>query len=314
MGRSLAQVAGTSIPVREVGILGVGTVGSSLALYLPQRGYLVTIWTRRDARAVRQDLGEVVHALIGRELLLPEAGRCIEERLSVTGELGQACRGDVIVEAVAEDIAAKREMLARASALASAEALIATTTSSLGVSDLASSVARPERFLALHFFVPVARMPLVEVAPHAGTGPRHLERALAFVRSLDRTPLLVKDVPGFIVNRLVLAECNRAAALIEQGIADVDEIDLALRLGASRPVGPLELGDNIGWDVVLAALENLFQATRDEAFRPCPLIRCLLDQGRRGRKAGEGFYLYDGPHGRKLRAHPTHQGQQRMAG
>lgn len=303
-------MAGAGIPVREVGILGVGTVGSSLALYLPQRGYQVKLWTRRDATAVREELLDVAHDLLQRELLLPEMGPCIRQHLWVTDELAQVCQGEAVVEAVAENIAAKREVLARASALATRDALIVSTTSSLRVSDLAPSVVSPERFLGMHFFIPVAKMPLVEVAPHMGTASQYIKRALSFARSLDKTPLLVKDVPGFIVNRLVLAECNRAAALLKQGIAEVEEIDLALRLGASRALGPLELGDNIGWDVVLAALENLFQATQDEAFRPCPLIRALLAQGRRGRKVGEGFYIYDAPRGRKLRVHPAHQSQQ----
>jgi 3-hydroxybutyryl-CoA dehydrogenase len=147
-------------------------------------------------------------------------------------------------------------------------------------------------------------MKLVEVAATDRTDEACVQRAIAFIESIDRVPVVVKDAPGFIVNQLALASCNQAVRLLEEGVAGVEDIDRAMRIGVAHPLGPLELGDTIGWDIVLAALENMAQATGDGEYRPRPLLRRLVASGRLGRKSGRGLYLYDAPGGTRLRAAP----------
>ncbi len=286
----------------RVGIVGAGTMGAGLALFLPQRGHQVTLCTRRDPALISAHCRECVQKLVGRDVISAEAASAISDRLDVTNRPDDLAEVDLVIEAVAEDLLVKRSVLARMSLMCGRDVILASTTSSLRVSELADCVNVPERFLGLHFFNPVASMTLVEVVAGSHTALRYVKRATEFVKSVGKVPVTVNDVPGFIVNRLALAMCNRAARMLEEGVADAEDIDTAMRLGCSHPLGPLELGDTIGWDVVLAALENLHTATQEEEYRPRPLLQHLVDRGWLGRKAGRGVYLYDAAGGRRLHA------------
>ncbi len=286
----------------RVGIVGAGTMGAGLALFLPQRGHRVTLCTRRDPKDVAAQCRGCVRKLVGREVISAETASAIGDKLTITNRPDDLAEVELVIEAVAEDLLVKCSVLARTSLVCGRDVMLASTTSSLRVSELADCVNVPERFLGLHFFNPVASMSLVEVVAGSHTAPRYVRRATAFVKSIGKVPVPVNDVPGFIVNRLALAMCNRAAKMLEEGVADVEDIDTAMRLGCSHPLGPLELGDTIGWDVVLAALENLHTATQEEEYRPRPLLRHLVDRGWLGRKAGRGVYLYDAAGGRRLHA------------
>ncbi len=285
----------------HVGVVGAGTMGSALAVFLPQHGHRVTLCTRRDVDMVAGQCRAAARKLAERKVISPEAAAGIVERLAVTNRQEDLAEAQLVVEAVVEDMVVKRSVVARLSLLCP-EAMLASMTSSLRISDLAECVNSPDRFLGLHFFNPVANMDLVEVVAGRETAPECMRRASAFVRSLGKVPVEVNDVPGFIVNRLALLLCNRAVKMLEEGVAGVEAIDTAMRLGCSHPLGPLELGDTIGWDIVEASLGNLFQATHEDEYRPRPLIRQLTEGGWLGRKAGRGIYLYDAVGGRRLRS------------
>jgi 3-hydroxybutyryl-CoA dehydrogenase len=286
----------------RIGIVGAGVMGAGLALFLPQHGYRVKLCTRRDTDVVADQCDRNVASLVGRDIISEEAAAGVRERLEVTNRPEDLVGAELVIEAVVEDLLVKRSVLGRVSLMCGRDVILASTTSSLCVSDLADSVNIPERFLGLHFFNPVASMSLVEVVAGPRTSGESVKRANAFVSAIGKVPVTVNDVPGFIVNRLALSMCNRATKMLEDGVADVEDIDTAMRLGCSHPLGPLELGDTIGWDVVLAALENLYVATEEEEYRPRPLVRRLVERGWLGRKTGRGLYLYDAVGGRRLHA------------
>ena len=286
--------------IAQVGIVGAGLMGRGLALFLPQRGYHVTLCTRRDPATITDDCWETLRGLVARGVLTSETADAVRGRLTVTDDMDALRSAHLVLECVEENDTRKREVLARLSLCCPPPALLATLSSTLRISDLASHVHHPKRFLGLHFLSPVASTKLVEVAPGADTDPTCLARAVKFVEALDKLPLVVRDTPGFIVNRLLLELCNRALALVEEETAAPEAIDTALRLGCAHPMGPLELGDAIGWDIVLASLAHLHRATGDDAYAPRPLLRRLVAAGHLGRKVGRGVYSYNRPGGRRL--------------
>jgi len=224
-----------------------------------------------------------------------------EEALSrVTPRAGLADLEDagVVIEAVYESIDVKRGVWGRLAEVTSEGALLATNTSSLSVTEIAAFSGRPERFCGMHFFNPVPMMALVEVVRALRSSEETVEQARAFVEGLGKTPIVCADKPGFIVNRLLVPYINDAIHALAEGVASVEEIDAAMRLGANMPIGPLQLADLVGLDVGLAAGQALFEEFGDPKFRPSPLIKQMVRAGKLGRKTGEGFYDYQGKDGR----------------
>lgn len=200
---------------------------------------------------------------------------------------------EVVIEAVYEAHDVKREVWQQLGKETSDDALLATNTSSLSVTHIASFSGRPERFCGMHFFNPVAMMPLVEVVRALRTEEHVITRAVAFVEGLGKTPIVCEDKPGFIVNRLLVPYINDAVHALAEGVASAEDIDLAMKLGANMPIGPLALADLVGLDVGLAAGQAIFEEFGDPKFRPAPLIKQMVRAGKLGRKTGEGFYRYE---------------------
>jgi len=212
-------------------------------------------------------------------------------------EPGSALAGlndaEIVIEAVYEAIDVKREVWQKLGNETAQDALLATNTSSLSVTQIASFSGRPEGFCGLHFFNPVAMMPLVEVVRAMRTDEAVIARAVAFVKGLGKTPIVCADKPGFIVNRILVPYINDAIHALAEGVASAEDIDLAMKLGANMPIGPLALADLVGLDVGLAAGQALFEEFGDPKFRPAPLIKQMVRAGKLGRKSGEGFFNYD---------------------
>jgi 3-hydroxybutyryl-CoA dehydrogenase len=204
----------------------------------------------------------------------------------------------VVIEAVYESIDVKRSVWGKLAEVTSEGALLATNTSSLSVTEIATFSGRPERFCGMHFFNPVPMMALVEVVRAMRSSEETVEQARAFVEGIGKTPIVCADKPGFIVNRLLVPYINDAIHALSEGVASVEEIDAAMRLGASMPIGPLQLADLVGLDVGLAAGQALFEEFGDPKFRPSPLIKQMVRAGKLGRKSGEGFYDYQTKDGR----------------
>src|SRR5690606_5933119 len=214
-------------------------------------------------------------------------------RLAISGDLSEAARGaDWLVETVSERLEVKKAVVAQAEPLLAPDAIIATSTSALSVTEIAASLAAPERVIGMHFFNPVHKMKLVELVRGLATSDEVLVRTRALCDAMGKTSIVVNESPGLTTSRMSALLGNEAMYMLQEGTASAEDIDTALRLGFNHPMGPLELGDLTGWDTRLSVLRYLHQ-TLGEKFRPCPLIIKMVAAGRLGRKTGHGVYLYE---------------------
>lgn len=273
-------------------VIGAGTMGRGIAETALLAGYDVVIL---DASP---DLAEKGHAGIAKSLARGvERGRLTQDAMA--SMLGRLSRGadyslvagaEVAIEAVYEDIEAKAKVLSALSAAVGPDALIGSNTSSLSISKMSEHVREPGRFVGIHFFNPVPVMKLVEVVPGARTSSETVQRARVLAEKLGKTPVTVRESPGFIVNRLLCPMMNEAAYLVMDGIATPEDVDTAMKLGANHPIGPLALADLVGIDVLYAIMQVLHAEIGDPKFRPCPLLNTMIGEGRLGRKSGQGFF------------------------
>jgi 3-hydroxybutyryl-CoA dehydrogenase len=273
-------------------------MGAGIAQACLAAGHEVSLHDAREeaVTSARAVIGEGLARAAAKDRL---AGRDPDELLGALrlegGTAGSAAaEADVVIEAVAEDAGVKARVWSEIGAAAPEGALLTSNTSSLSITALAAASARPERFCGLHFFNPVAVLPLVEVVRGEATPRGVLEEAEAFARGLGKTPIRCLDRPGFLVNRLLIPYLNEAANLAEEGVAEPEAIDQAMQLGANMPIGPLALADLVGLDVVLAVMESLHEEFGDPRYRPAPALRRRVRAGRLGRKTGRGFHEYGG--------------------
>jgi 3-hydroxybutyryl-CoA dehydrogenase len=212
-------------------------------------------------------------------------------RLQTAADLAGAATAEIVVEAVPEDFALKAAVLRELDAQAGSAAIFATTTSSISITRLASATKRPEKVIGMHFMNPVPLMPLVEVIRGQATSDQTAKTVLELARALGKTPVESKDAPGFVANRVLMPMINEAAWALFEGVASAEDIDQVMKLGMNHSMGPLALADFIGLDVCLAILEVL-QTELGDKYRPCPLLRRLVDAGWLGRKTARGFFTY----------------------
>lgn len=288
-GTSLGFGAEEAAELAVVGILGTGTMGRGLTELLLGRGHRV-IWCGRSADKLERSRAKLLERL-GRVMDADQ----IEEassRLVTSTEYSALAECDVVIEAVVEEMEPKREALRAAEGHMRPDAILATNTSGLSIDDLAVALDRPERFGVLHFFNPPTRMRLVETAIGTKTSAETAEYLDVFSRSLGKTPVRVAAKPAFAVNRALMPLLNEAVRELEDSVASAADIDEAIRLGLNHPMGPLALADLIGLDVVVDIMDNLAERLDDDTYAPRPLLRSLVDQGKLGRKTGEGFFEY----------------------
>ncbi len=269
-------------------------MGQGIALVCAKNGFDTHVFEIDAARAARahEALRAKIERMCEREKLPPSAARAMGERIVVAAHLEEACAGaEFVIEAIPESLEQKAELLARAKNAAPAEAVLASNTSGLSITELGRRAGEPHRVLGLHFFNPPTAMELIEVVVGAETLAPNVERAVVFARSLGKTPIVVRDSPGFATSRLGVTLGVEAMRMVEEGVASVADIDRAMELGYRHPMGPLKLTDLVGLDVRLAILEHLTQQI-GERFRPPALLRKLVTMGRLGKKAGIGFYRW----------------------
>ena len=278
--------------IRRVGVLGCGLMGSGIAQVSAQAGYPTVVREMAQApldkglAAIRKFLeggvakGKVTAAEMEKTLA----------NLSGTTDLGALAGCDLVIEAVSEDLGLKRELFGALDGVLGAEAIVASNTSSLSITELSTFTKRPERFLGLHFFNPVPLMKLVEVVSTLRTAPGVAEAARVWCEGIGKTAVAVKDNTGFVVNRLLVPYMLDAIRVFEQGLASRDDIDNAMKLGCGYPMGPLLLGDYVGLDTTYAIAQIMFDEFREPRFAPPPLLKRMVLAGRHGRKTGRGFY------------------------
>ncbi len=270
-------------------------MGSGIAQICAVSGVSVTIYDIAPdylEKAISKIKGELEKAMQRGKISQAEATEVLR-RISTANELSQAARdADFVIEAVPEDMDLKQEVFSKLDAAAPKQAILATNTSSISVTQLASATNRPAKVVGMHFFNPAHVMKLVEVIRGEKTSDATVQSVRGLAEKLGKTCVLSADRPGFIVNRLLTPFLNEAAFCLMQRIASPKDIDTAVKLGLNHPMGPLELADFVGIDTVVSILEYMLRETGDSKYRPCPLLKTMIDAGKIGRKAGSGFYSY----------------------
>jgi 3-hydroxybutyryl-CoA dehydrogenase len=280
--------------IRSVGVLGAGQMGLGIAQATARAGY-ETIMAKATPGALDAQRGKVEKQLqkdVERGKLTAADHGALLERLRWTSHLHDLADVDLVIESIVEELPVKRDHLMRLDEVVKEDAIFATNTSTLTVTELAGATNRAERFIGLHFFNPVHAMKLVEVAPGLRTSPQTVETCVAFAKRLGKVPVTVADSTGYIVNRLLVPYMVDAIACLERGLGSIADIDAAMQNGANHPMGPLALADFIGLDIVFHMSSLLLEEYPEPRFAPPPLLRRMVLAGWLGRKSGLGFYDY----------------------
>ncbi|MFN2399450.1 MAG: 3-hydroxyacyl-CoA dehydrogenase family protein [Gemmatimonadaceae bacterium] len=283
-------------PVVRVAVIGAGTMGHGIAYVAAAAGYAVTVFDS-DSKTLERGMSRI-RASFEKGI---ELGKLTaEERdsalwcLSASQELaGSVAGSDLVIEAIPEQLALKKNLFEQIEPLVGGDTLLATNTSSLSITEIAASLGRRDRVLGLHFFNPVPAMRLIEIVRGRETSDHATETARQFAASLGKTAIVVRDSPGFATSRLGVVLGLEAIRMLEQEVASAEDIDRALELGYNHPMGPLRLTDVVGLDVRLAIAEHLHETMKDDTYRPPALLRDLVKRGHLGKKTGQGFYRWE---------------------
>jgi len=280
--------------IQTIGVIGAGTMGNGIAQACAVSGLSVVMVDIDDA-AVQRGLATVsasLDRLVKKDKLTPEAKAAAMARIQGSTDYAALQPAQLVIEAATENEGLKRKILAQLDALLPAETLVATNTSSISITKLAAATQRPDRFIGMHFFNPVPMMALVEVIRGLQTSDATHDAVFAMAQQLGKTPITVKNAPGFVVNRILIPMINEAFFVLQEGLASAEDIDAGMKLGTNQPIGPLALADMIGLDVCLAVMNVYVEEYADSKYRPCPLLKEMVAAGWLGRKTGRGVYRY----------------------
>lgn len=278
----------------KVYVIGTGTMGTGVVQAFAQANMPVVMKSRTQA-SLDKAVGKISKSLAK----LVEKGKVTQEymdsvmaNISTTVDYADFADADLVIEAASEDMNLKKEVFAELAKVCKPETIFATNTSSLSITEIAAITDRPAQFIGMHFFNPAPVMKLVEVIKGQMTSEETSNKIFELATAIGKTPVMVEEAPGFVVNRILVPMINEAVGIYAEGIASVEDIDSAMKLGANHPMGPLALGDLIGLDVCLAIMEVLYNEFADSKYRPHPLLKKMVRAGLLGRKSGQGFYKY----------------------
>ena len=280
--------------IRSIGVVGAGTMGNGIAQVFAQAGFnvylqdTVLVALDRARTTIETSLGR----LVSKNILRQDERDATLERLSTVKDLGAFSEVDYIVEAIIEDTDAKKNLFTTLDSLVGSSVILASNTSSISISTLAATTARPDRVLGMHFMNPAPLMPLVELVKGQHTSQETMAAAVALCDRLEKTAVESADRPGFIANRILMPMINEAIYALMDNVGTAEAIDTVMKLGMKHPMGPLALADLIGLDVCLDIMQVLHEGFGNDKYQPCPLLRKMVEAGTLGRKTGVGFYNY----------------------
>ncbi|WP_455506913.1 3-hydroxybutyryl-CoA dehydrogenase [Clostridium sp.] len=280
--------------MEKIFVLGAGTMGSGIVQAFAQKGYEVIVRDIKDelvqSGIVRINNG--LSKLVSKGKMTEETKEDILSRISGTTDMNLAADCDLVVEAAIENMKIKKEIFAELDKICKPETILASNTSSLSITEVASATNRPEKVIGMHFFNPAPVMKLVEIIRGMATSQETFDAVKELSVAIGKEPVEVEEAPGFVVNRILIPMINEASFILQEGIASVEDIDTAMKYGANHPMGPLALGDLIGLDVCLAIMDVLYNETGDTKYRSSSILRKYVRAGWLGRKSGRGFYNY----------------------
>ena len=282
--------------IRNVAVIGAGTMGNGIAHVFALHGHPVTL-VDSDPPALRRGMEAIERNLerqVAKESITGEERDTALGRIDTAGDLDATHAADLVVEAIVEDEEVKTDVFLTLDSIVQPQGILASNTSSISITRLGAVTSRPDQTIGMHFMNPVPVMKLVEVIRGYDTSDETHGTIVALAESLGKTPVTVNDYPGFVSNRVLMPMINEAIYCVMEGVAEPEAIDTVMKLGMSHPMGPLALADFIGLDVCLAILEVLRNGIGDPKYRPCPLLRQMVAAGRLGRKTGRGFFEYEG--------------------
>jgi 3-hydroxybutyryl-CoA dehydrogenase len=288
--------------LEKIGVVGAGQMGAGIAHVAALAGRSVVLAdvtedvAKKGLKAIEKNLGRQVE----KGKVTAEARDAALARVATTADLARFADADLVVEAIVENEAVKKELFGRLDGIVKAGGILASNTSSISITRLAASTKRPERFIGMHFMNPVPVMTLVEVIRGAATSDETTAAVLDLAQAMGKAALACRDFPGFVSNRVLMPMLNEAFFVLHEGIATPEAVDGIMKLGMNHPMGPLTLADFIGLDTCLAILRVLHVGLGDDKYRPCPLLVQMVDAGWLGKKSGRGFHRYAGPGGEKL--------------
>ncbi len=281
--------------MKKIGVMGTGTMGSGIIQVCAASGYDVVIRSSKQEYidGALAKIEKNLTKMVSREKITEEDKAATLGRISggTTFDILADC--DLIIESSTENMDKKKELFAELDKVCKDDAILATNTSALSITEIAAVTSRPAQVIGMHFFNPVPAMKLVEVVKGIATSDEVKDAVIAATESLKKTPVEVAEAPGFVVNRVLIPMINEAIGILADGVASAEGIDTAMKLGANHPMGPLELGDFVGLDICLAIMDVLYNEPGDSKYRACPLLRKMVRGGNLGVKSGKGFYVYN---------------------
>ena len=280
--------------MKKIVVIGGGTMGLDIAQVFAKAGFDVLVRDISGAiiQASEARLNKALGKLESKGKLTAEGKAELLGRIAFTTELSGAADADLVIEAAIENLDIKKSIFAELDAICKPETILASNTSSISITAIASATKRADRFIGMHFFNPATVMKLVEVIRGANTSDETYDTIFSLAQTIGKDPVTVAEAPGFVVNKLLIPMINEACDLVYTGVATAEDIDKAMQLGANHPMGPLHLGDLVGLDVCLAIMDTLYDETHDSKYRASLLMRKLVRAGHLGRKTGRGFFDY----------------------
>lgn len=279
----------------KICVIGTGTMGSGIVQALAQANVPVLMKSRSDAsneKAIAK-ITKSLTKLVSKGKITEDVQKSVLANITTTSKFEDLADCDLVIEASVEDMAEKKQLFGKLNEICKPEAILASNTSSLSITEIASCVSHPENVIGMHFFNPATVMKLVEVIKGQMTSDAVFDKVFAFAQSIGKTPVKINEAPGFVVNRILIPMVNEAVGILADGVATKEDIDEAMKLGANHPMGPLALADLIGLDVCLAIMNVLHAEFGDDKYRAHPLLKKMVRANLLGRKSGEGFYKYN---------------------